>query len=127
MLVPVWFWTFCFSLMFDQSSSTSSLPAVSLLNRVCCAQVDIIDALWPDDPENVSWLMKVCSLLVMLVVVLQVSDLYNSTDLTLELNIYSLVLSEMFLVFQTLFSTVKVIFGEIAEFYTVLLPLLHWK
>ena len=42
------------------------------------------------------WLMNVCSFLVMLMVVLQVSDPYSSTDLTLELKILSLVLSEMF-------------------------------
>ena len=44
------------------------------------------------------WLMKVCSLLVMLLVVLQVSDPYSSMDLMLELKILSFVLSEMVLV-----------------------------
>ena len=67
--------------------------------------------------------MKVCSLLVMVLVVFQVSDPYSSTDLTLELKILSLVLSEMFLVFQILFNMLNVVLAfSILDFTSSSVP-----
>ena len=52
--------------------------------------------------------MKVCSLLSMLVVVFQVSEPYRRVDLTFELKICSLVLSDRFFIFQILLSMLNV-------------------
>ena len=105
----VWLLQCCFSSVCVQSSSTFSSTAVPLLVLVWCVSHRLMLVMRFGQNKILRMrlrqrLTNVCSLLEMLMVVLQVSDPYSSTDLTLELKILSLVLSEMFLVFQILFN-----------------------
>lgn len=77
---------------------------------VAIPQANTVDFIWPEGPKDATWAaVDFCSLLVMSLVILQISDPHNNMVLTLELKTLSLVLSVICLVFQILFNMLKVL------------------